>query len=438
MSKRIRVLSLMTIVVAFAIGYYYFYFFSNGQTLDFNLTNTGSMNEAGFNGPMEGNGSPVGSEDLPEITDDGSEYSFSSTKYPYREMLSSDEQEVYNQIYANAVDVNEDYFSLVTSIDEDSLSDVMNALYNDHPELFWMNTSYKYKYNNEGQVVSVCLSYCLTGSSLDSATEEFNSVVSAIVSGASQYSDVLEQELYIHDYICDLTTYDENATMNQSAYSALCLGSTVCAGYARAFQYCCQELGITCYYVVGTASGGDHAWNLIEIDGSFYNVDVTWDDTLTESYGSNVYTYFNLTDSEISTDHTRTGLSVNLPSATSSDMSYTNNFGNTLGIDDITNNGGQLTERNFEINPPEKPVVDWRDNSTSTNSTPSNDATNAPTDLGSAPSDDANTSTDLQNPPNNNNAPTAPESSTNTNNMSIQQNNGALSPENPKGFQMHP
>ena len=64
--------------------------------------------------------------------------------------------------------------------------------------------------------------------------------------------------------------------MDQSAYSALVQGRSVCAGYARAFQYICQRLGIPAYYCAGS-SGEDHAWNIVKLGDGFYNVDRKYD-----------------------------------------------------------------------------------------------------------------------------------------------------------------
>ena len=324
------------------------------------LTNASGIDTT--DGAMEGTGSLQSSDNLDEPENTGTEYTFDETTYPYRALLNATEQQVYNQIYANALESNTDTFTLVETLTVDEMCDTMNAVFNDHPELFWLNTSYKYGYNNSNKVVQVQLSYGISGSDLTTAKLNFDSVVSTIVAGAKNYSSEIEQELYIHDTICDMCTYDTDAELNQSAYSALVLGKTVCAGYARAFQVVCQELGLTCYYITGTASGGDHAWNIVSIDGDFYNVDLTWDDSISESYGSSVYTYFNLTDSAISADHSRSTLSSNLPSCTATAMSYTNVYGSTIQIDDINNTGGgQLTDGNFTIDAPQEPITDWRD-----------------------------------------------------------------------------
>ncbi len=102
-------------------------------------------------------------------------------------------------------------------------------------------------------------------------------------------------------------SYNVSAEMNQSAYSAMVNGEAVCAGYARAFQYLLQQLGIPCYYCTGYADES-HAWNIVALDDGYYNVDVTWDDAAEGSYD-----FFNKTDADYKDSHVRQDMSVNLP-----------------------------------------------------------------------------------------------------------------------------
>lgn len=53
--------------------------------------------------------------------------------------------------------------------------------------------------------------------------------------------------------------------------------NTVCAGYATILQTICERNDITCHYVSGRSGSAGHAWNLVEIDGEKFNVDLTWD-----------------------------------------------------------------------------------------------------------------------------------------------------------------
>lgn len=233
--------------------------------------------------------------------------------YIYNSTLSPAQQMVYNQVYENVIAFNEGVFRLNTPLTHTDLYETMNALYNDHPELFWVNTSYKYGFNSHNLVVQLKLNYCIKKSSFASATLAFNQAIDNIVNQAIAYPTELERERIVHDLICDMATYNSINSSHQSAYSALVEGRSVCAGYSRAFQIACQRLGITCYYVTGIANGEEHAWNIVKIGGNYYNVDVTGDDTINETLNTHSYQYFNVSDTDIAHNHTRSDLSAMLP-----------------------------------------------------------------------------------------------------------------------------
>lgn len=120
-----------------------------------------------------------------------------------------------------------------------------------------------------------------------------------------------EKELVIHDYLIDNCRYDVEGYKNTSimaesysAYGVLCLGTAVCEGYAEAAMLLLNRVGVECRIITGTSRGEGHAWNLVNIEGAYYHLDVTWDDPIMAD-GSNAktYHYFNLTDKEIAQDH---------------------------------------------------------------------------------------------------------------------------------------
>lgn len=280
--------------------------------------------------PPEGDGAPLdgGLPDDP-LPDAEALYSFPEQLYPYRALLTGAEQSAYDQAYANAQALN-DTFPLHTPLPVDSLERVVTAVLSDHPALFWLDASYGYSYNAGGQVVALTLSYNETASDIEAARAAFDAAVQNVVQQASRLSGVVEQEKFVHDHLLDNVSYVLDAPLNQSAYSALVTGQSVCAGYARAFQHLMQQLGIPCYFCAGYA-GEPHAWNLLQLDGEYYNVDVTWDDPLGNESGQRFYDYFNLTDEQIAADHTREGLSVQLPACTGTAYSYANTFGGGEG-----------------------------------------------------------------------------------------------------------
>ena len=86
-------------------------------------------------------------------------------------------------------------------------------------------------------------------------------------------------------------------------------GKSVCQGYAKAFEYFMDVLGIECELISGTANNGNgtwagHAWNKVKIDGKWLYIDVTWDDPIPDR-GANVYwyKYYLVTDATFGGDH---------------------------------------------------------------------------------------------------------------------------------------
>ena len=131
----------------------------------------------------------------------------------------------------------------------------------------------------------------------------------------------------VYEYIINTTEYNASAPDNQCVQSALLSHASVCAGYAKAFQYILHRMGYFCTYITGTIpGGGDHAWNVVRIDGNYYHVDVTWGDPVfAGNYEGGTgltvmnYNYLCCTDAEILPTHTPDG-TIPLPECT--DGSY--------------------------------------------------------------------------------------------------------------------
>ncbi|MCD7836653.1 MAG: hypothetical protein LUG83_08410 [Lachnospiraceae bacterium] len=236
----------------------------------------------------------------------GSSLDFDEEKYPYYAMLEDNLKKLYKQIYANASETIVS-FAPVEEVNTTELKTAFEAFFNDHPEIFWIQTGYSCKYTQDGQCVEIILKYYPIVNNLEAAENDFEAQAQNIINGASELETDYDKEKYVHDALITKVDYDASADMNQSAYSALVNGSSVCAGYARAFQYIMQQMEIPTYYCTGY-SGEEHAWNIIKLGEEYYNVDVTWDDTEPSTYN-----YFNKTDADYAQTHVRKNLSVYLP-----------------------------------------------------------------------------------------------------------------------------
>ena len=113
-----------------------------------------------------------------------------------------------------------------------------------------------------------------------------------------------EKEKVIHDYIiknCQYDTDHMNELSNTDAdsynpYGFFKNGKTVCLGYTQTFQLFMDLLDIKCITIHSTALGGEeHAWNMVELEGEWYHVDVTWDDPIPDGGDRVIYNFFNVT-----------------------------------------------------------------------------------------------------------------------------------------------
>jgi len=117
-----------------------------------------------------------------------------------------------------------------------------------------------------------------------------------------------EKELAIYEYIVKNTEYDANAAINgytaesknsYNAYGMLVNGRAVCQGYAEAADLLFTLAGIESILITGDDHGIPHAWNIVKIDGEYYHVDSTLDDSKEIRHY-----YLNLSDKDIEKAHT--------------------------------------------------------------------------------------------------------------------------------------
>jgi len=263
--------------------------------------------------------------------------------YFYRNMLSDGEQKLYDQIYANAIELDPE-FDIASTVHINKVYDVYMAVRFDNPDLFWLDTNCDYSYDNNGYITSMRLGFFdfAAPSVIEQYKYQFYSAADSILEQAMGFGNDIDKVKYCHDFLTMYCVYNLDAPYNQSAYSALCEAQTVCAGFTYAFQYLMQRLGIPCAVVNGDAywpgpvNAGSHVWNLIKIDGAYYEMDVTWNnnDTYPENNpGVFSYDYFNITTDEISYDHMRYAISEWLPAGTGITYSYPNYYGDSPGSD---------------------------------------------------------------------------------------------------------
>ena len=289
-----------------------------------------------------------------------------------------------------------------------------DAFKHDHPEVFWIRSPKTYSFTissvpdteqtgDDGktrsvfQIVSATYKPVETFAGAGSLISSYQAGVQAAVAKVREMADswntegaetgsTAYQALLVRaadEYLCSRLFYDHavlntavsvSAAENSGSQSVACndayriytsaaafLGETdhltmgvVCEGYAKAFKVLCDQLGVPAVCVSGLSdksrTGSGHMWNLAQIGGSWYLVDVTWDDSDTAGAQASSRRYLlvsNYTNNTLLTSRQASGnfsgstITTTFSYPAASDTCYkTAHQGTTVVEPDCTHDGG--------------------------------------------------------------------------------------------------
>ena len=289
-----------------------------------------------------------------------------------------------------------------------------DAFKHDHPEVFWIRSPKTYSFTisfvpgteqtgDDGktrgvfQIVSATYKPVETFAGAGSLISSYQAGVQAAVAKVREMADswntegaetgsTAYQALLVRaadEYLCSRLFYDRDvlktavsvsAAENSGSQSVACndayriytsaaafLGETdhltmgvVCEGYAKAFKVLCDQLGVPAVCVSGLSdksrTGSGHMWNLAQIGGSWYLVDVTWDDSDTAGAQASSRRYLlvsNYTNNTLLTSRQASGnfsgstITTTFSYPAASDTCYkTAHQGTTVVEPDCTHDGG--------------------------------------------------------------------------------------------------
>lgn len=156
--------------------------------------------------------------------------------------------------------------------------------------------------------------YYLTLEQEEEANEKVDEILESL--NISENSSDIEKINVIYDYIYDEINYDSIHKKNKfyqldsTIYAALVYNNASCQGFSLVANRLLLEAGVDNKIITGYAQRDEenieyHAWNLVKVDGLYYNMDITWDkQTETKDYflKSNRTFYTHTRDEEFSTE----------------------------------------------------------------------------------------------------------------------------------------
>ncbi len=170
----------------------------------------------------------------------------------------------------------------------DEANEIWREIQYDNPTIFWDGEGYWRV--RDGYVTSYENDWAYSKAEVDAMMAAYEAKVDEALSWTSQSMSDWDKAVALHDYLVRNCTYQYGTAsdIDYSAYGILVNGTGRCAAYAKAYQDLLSRVGIEAEYVIGTANGGSHAWNHVKLDGTWYAVDVTYDDACYLVNGSRV------------------------------------------------------------------------------------------------------------------------------------------------------
>lgn len=222
----------------------------------------------------------------------------------YYEQLNKEQQKVYYAMKNGLLNLEDSIQVLRLSGKE--LFDIYFMIRMDCPEIFY-TVKFTYKYYPDSVMAEIIPEYLFSKDKIKEHRQAMESRVKKLIRPAMEL-DEKGKELYIHDFICQNVFYDKlKKAYSHEIIGALGNGVAVCEGIAKAVKILCDAMGIWCIVALSDANPDKgikyrHAWNVIRINGNFYHMDATFDNTLSRE---NVlrYDYVNLSDKQIFRDH---------------------------------------------------------------------------------------------------------------------------------------
>ena len=173
--------------------------------------------------------------------------------------------------------------SVDNTITERDIRYAIRWVMRDNPDIFWF--VHQYHFDKDNGIVSLRYRCSPKRSAI------IQESIDDVVENDFQISYVrtltkLEQVTYVYKWLLTYCNYNLNSAYNQNIDSVFVRRNSVCTGYAKAAQYLFKLLGIESCLVFGRLNNdkedGRHCWNIVNIYGLYYHLDVCLGDLTLE------------------------------------------------------------------------------------------------------------------------------------------------------------
>lgn len=186
------------------------------------------------------------------------------------------------------------------------LAEVYFLLRLDNPDIFYAEGA-AYRYYPDSGNAEMIPEYLFEKKKVQDHQKAMKARVEKLARAAADMNDT-EKLQYIHDFICDNVRYDKlKKQYSHEIIGPLGQGVGVCEGIAKSVKILCDALNIWCIIAISENNPEKgikyrHAWNIVKVNGKYYHLDATFDNSLSKELGIR-YDYFLLSDAQLFRDH---------------------------------------------------------------------------------------------------------------------------------------
>ncbi len=180
------------------------------------------------------------------------------------------------QAIVNGINASQDEIDISgLNVDpQEAVNTYINLKYK-NPELFCVDAKVNCKFSGS-TAKSLVLNYTVPKNEIAAQRTAIDAQVDKIVALAAAGKTQEEKAKIVHDYFTANTKYDFSLK-SSSVYDLLTGNQGICVSYSHAYKLIMDKLNIPCEMAISTQM--QHSWNVVQIDGKWYNVDVTYDVT---------------------------------------------------------------------------------------------------------------------------------------------------------------
>lgn len=196
-------------------------------------------------------------------------------------------------------------------VTEAEVGEAYEAVRRGTPEAFWIDGYFLRCVSFEGRIWEVSPRYRLAREDAARMLAEMEERTRPLLDALAALPSLEQRVQAAHNaLILNVGYSDTDDPFESTAAGALVEGKALCGGFALAFKYLMDRLEVPCIVMRGTAASTAerndvelHAWNLVQLDGRWTHVDLTYDLAATVDKRHPHLAYLGTSDEEIARTH---------------------------------------------------------------------------------------------------------------------------------------